>query len=283
MLPSIGASPAGRFPLSWALPIAEYSQPVGRPRGDRVILTLAACPTLQAALAPVGSPLFTYPPLNACRGYAPRKHRSSLALAAAVILPSPQGTAGQLLHTCSISGLFIPFTVVPAYVLPVYASPGTLPYTMQDSVPDCWLCFVRAAISDGWIVCACKAQPPPNRTCSFPAYGASAPHVSIRRGCPISQTTRVLCLRPHSSPPHPSCSAFPGTSPALSPPLHGLGPRQRVRCPPPPQRSPRPLPASTAVQPVPPRARCRLGHQAEAWAVAPPAVILVVPSQLRTH
>src|SRR5205823_10798699 len=91
-------------------------------------------------------------------------HRSSLALAATVILPSPQGTAGQLLHTCSISGLFIPFTDVPAYVLPVYASPGTLPHTTQDSVPDCWLCFVRAAIADGWTVCACKAQPPPNRT-----------------------------------------------------------------------------------------------------------------------
>ena len=70
-------------------------------------------------------------------------------MAAAVILPSPQGTAGRLLHNRSISGLFIPFTDVPAYVLPVYASPGTLPYTTQDSVPDCWLCFVRAAIADG--------------------------------------------------------------------------------------------------------------------------------------
>jgi hypothetical protein len=69
--------------------------------------------------------LFAYHPLLACRGYAPRKHRSSLALAAAVILPSPQGTAGRLLHDRSIAGLFIPFTDVPAYVLPVYASPCT--------------------------------------------------------------------------------------------------------------------------------------------------------------
>ena len=116
----------------------------------------------------MGSPLFAYHPLPACRGYAPRKHRSSLALAAAVILPSPQGTAGRLLHTCSISGLFIPFTDVPAYVLPVYASPCALPHPTQDSVPDCWLRFVRAAIADGWTICACKAQPPQNDTCKFP-------------------------------------------------------------------------------------------------------------------
>jgi hypothetical protein len=132
--------------------------------GSQVFLALSACPTLQASLAPAGSPLFAYHPLHACRGYAPRKHLNSLALAAAVILPSPQGTAGRLLHNRSISGLFIPFTDVPAYVLPVYASPGTLPYTTQDSVPDCWLYFVRAAIADGWTICACKAQPPPNRT-----------------------------------------------------------------------------------------------------------------------
>jgi hypothetical protein len=125
---------------------------------------LSACPTLQASLAPAGSPLFAYHPLHACRGYAPRKHRSSLAIAAAVMLPSPQGTAGRLLHNRSISGLFIPFTDVPAYVLPVYASPGALPHPTQDSVPDCWLRFVRAAIADGWTICACKAQPPPNRT-----------------------------------------------------------------------------------------------------------------------
>ena len=86
----------------------------------------------------------------------------SLALAAVVVLPSPQGTAGRLFHNRSIAGLFIPFTDVPADVLPVYASPGTLPYTTQDSVPDCWLHFVRAAIADGWTICACKAQPPPN-------------------------------------------------------------------------------------------------------------------------
>lgn len=91
----------------------------------------------------------------------------SLAVAAVVVLPSPQGTAGRLLHNRSISGLFLPFTDVPAYVLPVYASAGTLPHPTQDSVPDCSLRFVRAAIADGWTVCACKAQPPPNATDDF--------------------------------------------------------------------------------------------------------------------
>jgi len=42
--------------------------------GSQVFLAVSACPTLQAVLAPVGSPLFTYTPLHACCGYAPRKH-----------------------------------------------------------------------------------------------------------------------------------------------------------------------------------------------------------------
>ena len=154
---------------------------------------MSACPTLQAALAPVGSPLFAYHPLPACRGYAPRKHRSSLALAAAVILPSPQGTAGRLLHTCSISGLFLPFTDVPAYVLPVYASPCALPHPTQDSVPDCWLRFVRAAIADGWTICACKAQPPQTRTCAMNASGSSSKAAATRARIPLPHSPLACC------------------------------------------------------------------------------------------
>jgi hypothetical protein len=84
------------------------------------------------------------------------------------------GTGGSF-RVESVAGLawntqlLIPFTGVPAYVLPVYASPGTLPYTTQDSVPDCWRGFVRAAISGGWTVCACKAQPPQNRAHPSPS------------------------------------------------------------------------------------------------------------------
>ena len=87
----------------------------------------------------------------------------------------PVGRAGRLLRSGSISGLFIPFTGVPAYDLPVYASPGPLPYPTQDSVPDCGLGFVRVAISDDWTFCACKAQLPHHR-----AYGSRTTAVRWR-------------------------------------------------------------------------------------------------------
>ena len=46
-------------------------------------------------------------------------------------------------------GAMFPFTVVPACYLPVYASQRPLPDATQDSVRDCSLGFVAAAISDG--------------------------------------------------------------------------------------------------------------------------------------
>ena len=57
-----------------------------------------------------------------------------------------------------------PFTLVPAYGLPVYASQCPLPDTTQDSVRGCWLGFAAVTISDDRLPCACKAQPPPLRT-----------------------------------------------------------------------------------------------------------------------
>ena len=63
-----------------------------------------------------------------------------------------------------------PFTFVPAYGLPVYASQCTLPATTQDSVRGCWLDFPAAAISDGWLTYAYMAQPCTDPT-SFPAVG----------------------------------------------------------------------------------------------------------------
>ena len=42
-----------------------------------------------------------------------------------------------------------PLDLIPAYTLPVYASPCRLPDTTQDSVPGRWLGFTRAAISGG--------------------------------------------------------------------------------------------------------------------------------------
>src|SRR5262249_43130256 len=66
-----------------------------------------------------------------------------------------------------------PFTFVPAYGLPVYASQCTLAASTQDSVRGCWLDFPAAAISDGWLTYAYKAQPAQSRTCRFPASGSS--------------------------------------------------------------------------------------------------------------
>jgi hypothetical protein len=40
-----------------------------------------------------------------------------------------------------------PFTFVPAYALPVYASQWPLPDTTQDSVHGCWLGFAAIAIT----------------------------------------------------------------------------------------------------------------------------------------
>ena len=51
-----------------------------------------------------------------------------------------------------------PFTLVPAYGLPVYASQCPLPDTTQDSVRGCWLGFAAVTISDDRLPCACKAQ-----------------------------------------------------------------------------------------------------------------------------
>src|ERR1700676_5398866 len=51
-----------------------------------------------------------------------------------------------------------PFTVVPAYHLPVYASQRPLPDATQDSVRGCLLGFAAAVIADGRLQRACKAR-----------------------------------------------------------------------------------------------------------------------------
>jgi len=63
-----------------------------------------------------------------------------------------------------------PFTVVPAYNLPVYASQRPLPDATQDSVRGCLLGFAAAVIADGRLQRACKAQP-----AQIPAGAANAP------------------------------------------------------------------------------------------------------------
>jgi len=73
-----------------------------------------------------------------------------------------------------------PFTVVPAYNLPVYASQRPLPDATQDSVRGCSLGFAAAVIADGRLQRACKAQPAQIRTGPIRAYGFS--HL----GCPTA-------------------------------------------------------------------------------------------------
>jgi len=67
-----------------------------------------------------------------------------------------------------------PFTVVPAYNLPVYASQRPLPDATQDSVRGCLLGFAAAVIADGRLQRACKAQP-----AQIPASAANAPGSSL--------------------------------------------------------------------------------------------------------
>jgi len=97
-------------------------------------------------------------------------------VAASAVLPSPQGGASRLLHTRSISGLCIPFTDVPASVLPVYASPGTLPYPTQDSVPDC---------------CSALSGPPSQTAGLYVLQGAS-PSELVVAGNPLAVCVKAL-------------------------------------------------------------------------------------------
>src|ERR1700726_2331414 len=82
----------------------------------------------------------------------------------------PSGTRSATPTTIDFGAIF-PFTAVPAYKLPVYASQWPLPNTTQDSVRGCWLSFAAAAIPGGWVTCAFKAQPAQIRTSPIRAYG----------------------------------------------------------------------------------------------------------------
>ena len=63
--------------------------------------------------------------------------------------PSTTGMQGRSTTSRALIGAMFPFTVVPACYLPVYASQRPLPGPRKDSVRDCSLGFVAAAISDG--------------------------------------------------------------------------------------------------------------------------------------
>ena len=112
---------------------------------------------------PDGSPLFTLLPLIACWRYEPREHLRPLAIARAAIPPSPlRDRVGYSDHD-RFRG-YVPVHFIPAYNLPVYASQRPLPDATQDSVRGCSLGFAAAAIADGRLQRACKAQPSQIRT-----------------------------------------------------------------------------------------------------------------------
>jgi len=69
-------------------------------------------------------------------------------------------------------GANCPFTFVPAYCLPVYASQRPLPDTTQDSVRGCRLSFTAVAIPDDMVSCAFKAQPAQIRASPIRALGS---------------------------------------------------------------------------------------------------------------
>jgi hypothetical protein len=118
--------------------------------------------------------LFTLLPLVACWRYEPREHLRPLAIARAAIPPSPlRDRVGYSDHD-RFRGYF-PIHFIPAYNLPVYASQRPLPDATQDSVRSCSLGFAAAAISDGRLQRAYKAQP-----AQIPACAANAPGSSLR-------------------------------------------------------------------------------------------------------
>jgi hypothetical protein len=92
----------------------------------------------------------------------------------------PCGTRSATPTTIDFGAIF-PFTAVPAYNLPVYASQWPLPDTTQDSVRGCWLGFAAVAIPGDWVTCAFKAQPAQSRTGPIQAYGSHLGCVTANR------------------------------------------------------------------------------------------------------
>lgn len=66
--------------------------------------------------------------------------------------------------------------MIPAYTLPVYASPCRLPDTTQDSVPGRWLGFTRAAISGGLCPLSFQGATLPEPDMNLSTHPAPLPH-----------------------------------------------------------------------------------------------------------
>src|SRR5215469_17203860 len=99
-------------------------------------------------------------------------------------------------------GANCPFTFVPAYCLPVYASQSPLPDTTQDSVRGCRLSFTAVAISGDMVSCAFKAQPAP-----YPADHDAGPRDLFRSRVSPGFATSVWSRPPDVT--HPSTLSYP--------------------------------------------------------------------------
>src|SRR5882724_544880 len=102
-----------------------------------------------------------------------------------------------------------PFTVVPAYNLPVYASQRPLPDATQDSVRGCSLGFAAAVIADGRLQRACKAQRSSvGSRAGAPVWpgGPSPPHVA--RNVRISRIARPHLLHAKAYGTYPAGATF---------------------------------------------------------------------------
>src|ERR1019366_3252617 len=103
-------------------------------------------------------------------GTEPREHLRTLALSRPAIPPSPLSDRVGYSDHDRFRG-YVPVHFISAYNLPVYASQRPLPDATQDSVRGCLLGVAAAAIPDGRLQRACKAQPAQIRTGPIRAYG----------------------------------------------------------------------------------------------------------------
>jgi hypothetical protein len=129
----------------------------------------------------------------------------------------PSGTRSATSTTIDF-GANTPFTFVPAYNLPVYASQGPLPDTTQDSVRGCRLGFAAVAIPGDMVSCAFKAQPAQIPASGFPAPGSCrrSNATEVRGlGGPFTSSPQVRSFGdtpyPAQSPGRASLLAFPST------------------------------------------------------------------------
>ena len=153
----------------------------------------------------------------------------------------PLWEMGSATPTTIDFGAIFPFTCVPAYSFPVYASQRPLPDATQDSVRGCWLGFAAVAISGACASRAFKAQTPtdpdvrvlphpaPRQTASLRAV--AYPRVQEARRWPPPSLRRVLassairCRDVETGPNLGVLAVFPSNGATCRCPLPATGSR----------------------------------------------------------